>query len=833
MKTPAVLAIVLAAIPASADQPGENQTETRPVMASLTKCGGLALPDAEIDIEAYAPGWSRMRVKPTGTADGGGNDAVRFEIEPGANGPLFRGSSAWTLQPDGSISGHVEVECLAATSLQCLSLYASVPDEPPFGRGVGKFAECMLPVGGGRELRARFGEEMPVACVDDRKWDKQWTVRIGKTALSPRQYAPGERFAWDLTLTAEDGFAFGEPAGTVLSEGPEWVRIDFAQDILPGSALDFSGQGLRDAPAGKHGWLRQVGGHFEFERLPGVEQRFCGANLGSKANFPDHATADRIVGRLVRAGYNSVRIHHHDGGWKGDDIDRLDYLLAKCYEAGLYVTTDLYVSRPVPWRDIGIDRAGNVPMQLFKTYVGIHDGAFSDWCRWTQAFLEHVNPYTGRANKDEPGMPLIALVNEGKLGMGWSGKAKDPVVKEAWREYCASGGTGSVQTAAGAAGSVPPMPFKGDAFDDFDEWINRRVWERCSAFVRSLGCRALLANDNNGRRHGEGEGLTPLYDYVDCHFYVDHPQFVGQEWALPVKIGNSNPVKADSPAIFHRNWSSAGSSKPYCISEWNFCAPGRYRGMGGLLVGSFAAAQRWDGIWRFAYSHRPAASDDGNVARRFFDSVLDPLMTAGEYATVCLFLRGDATRENVPRLDRERGSLAVATPRTCGGFAESGRVEAGPLSFEIAGHDGPAIQDNSATNNSPLATRHSSLSGGRIVPTTLWASSLDGAPLASSRRILLVHLTDVQGEGVAYADSWRRTLQKWGGAPLVEAGAADVELRLDDASDSAPPTVWALDTTGKRIAEVPSSFKGGTLLFRVSTAAPEGGRIYYEIAREP
>lgn len=789
---------------AAADMPGENQTEARPVMAGRTKCGGLALPNAEIDIEAYGPGWSAMRVKPAGAADGGGNGTMSFEIGAGADGPLFRGSSAWVLQPDGSIKGHVDVECIAATSLQCLSLYASVPDEPPFGTGVGKFSGFTLPVGGGRALRADFREEIPFACVDDRKWDKQWTVRFGQTAMSPRQYAPGERFVWDVTLTTDDGFAFGEPAVTVIAEGPEWVRIEFGQDILPGSALDFSGQGLQDAPAGKHGWLRQIDGHFEFERLPGVEQRFCGANLGSKANFPDHATADRIVERLVRAGYNSARIHHHDGAWKDDNIDRLDYLLAKCYEAGLYVTTDLYVSRPVPWRDIGIDRAGNVPMQLFKTYVGIHDGAFSDWCRWTQAFLEHVNPYTGRANKDEPGMPFIALVNEGKLGMGWGGKAKDPVVKEAWREYCASKRPDSVPAPLDAAERVPPMPANGAAFDDFDEWINRRVWERCSSFVRSLGCRALLTNDNNGRRHGEGEGLTPLYDYVDCHFYVDHPQFIERDWSLPVKIGNSNPVKADSPAIFHRGWSSVGSSKPYCITEWNFCAPGRYRGMGGLLVGSFAAAQRWDGIWRFAYSHRPTASDDGNVARHFFDCVLDPLMTAGEYATVCLFLRGDALETEDFRLDQASGSMAIATPRTCGGFAENGRIDAGPLSFGIP-----------------------------TVPTTLWVSSLDGEPIERSSRILLVHLTDVQGVGVTFADSGRRTLIKWGDVPLVEAGAADVALRLDGAAEAAPPAVWALDTTGKRIAEVPFSFNGGTLLFRVCTAAPEGGRIYYEIAREP
>ena len=94
------------------------------------------------------------------------------------------------------------------------------------------------------------------------------------------------------------------------------------------------------------------------------------------------------------------------------------------YAAGIYATTNLFVSRPVPWRDIGEDRDGNVPCALYKTLVGCHDGAFADWCRWARAFLEHVNPYTGRAAKDEPGMPLISLINEGTLAMGFGSAGK-------------------------------------------------------------------------------------------------------------------------------------------------------------------------------------------------------------------------------------------------------------------------------------------------------------------------------------------------------------------------------------------------------------------------
>lgn len=577
-----------------------------------------------------------------------------------------------------------------------------------------------------------------------------------------------------------------------IAEGDGWVRLDGGCGIAAGSALDFSGMGLQDAPAGNHGWLKAVGGHFEFEALPGRHQRFYGVNLCFSANYPPREVADALAERLVRLGYNSVRVHHHDGEWVKNPAsrDRLDYLLARLFEKGIYATTDLYVSRPVSWRQIGVDRDGSPDKQLYKSLIGCHDAAFKDWKSYAQAFLEHVNPYTGRAYKDEPAMPLVSLVNEGGLGMGWkrARKGEDARIAAAWRMF---------------SRSDKPMPNPGQTgFNSFDDWLNARIFERCSRFVRSIGAKALLTNDNNGDRHGEGRGGTAAYDYVDNHFYVDHPRFLERQWALPSECDNENPIRTGQPKIFKRGWAK-GLSKPYTITEWNFSGPGRYRGLGGILTGALAAQHEWDGLWRFAYSHSASGLEDRpSGSPGYFDCSTDPLLQASDRASVCLYLRGDALEggEDAFVTDKAAGTMLIKTRKTCGGFTEGGTFDAGVLKARVTG-----------------------------APATVWASSLDGRPLSSSARILLTHLTDVQADGNKYRDESRRVLLSWGSnGALIERGDAKVALKLDE-----PDAYEAheLDLSGNRRRKLDCSVRSGHLVLALGTAGPDGGRIHYELVK--
>ena len=743
----------------------------------------------------------------------------------------------------------------------------------------------------GRATVFAFPEPTPVLVQDGRKWGPTFTVRLFNGKVP---FGTGAKKEMSFTVAASDGVEVKYAEPTVVRAGPGWIPVDYRKNIVPGSALDFSNQGLQDAPAGKHGWLRNVGGHFEFEDRPGVPQRFYGVNLCFGANVPGHDVADELVARLVRLGYNTVRVHHYERDLLKDPrknhlvfdearLDRFDYLMAKAIAAGLYVTTDLFVSRPVRWEDIGLGDAEHRGLigekALYKCLVALHDPAFDDWCAFARKFLEHRNPYTGRRYLDEPALPLISLINEGQLTMGWGRGAKEhPVVRAAYAKWLAGRRAADPGFCPDAPADAAQLSVYGagkgsSAMALFMADTERRSAARMIAFLKSIGCRALFTNANCGPHFTPMQAVRgELYDYVDDHFYVDHPHFLEQRWALPSRIGNANPVLMDSLPLVGPAWTRM-PHKPMCVTEWNFSGPGQYRGVGGIMTGALSALQDWDGMWRFAYSHSDKDLVDGPFAPGYFNVGTDPLGQASDRASVCLFLRrdlapltqgtaflateadlhlhdGDRAQAARPKhwgdafawqrrvatassaaqvpagmetlrmcdtygstngpsaaaavpgfaLDRARGTFRIDTPRTSGGFAPSGALDCGALSF--------------ATDGSPA---------------TVWASSVDAGKTAlrEASRILVTHLTDVQGDGTTYADGTKTVLLKWGKAPPV-ARAGRAEVRLDHASPGRLK-VWALDTTGARVAEVPARVEDGRLVFTAAVEAPTA-RFHYEVA---
>jgi hypothetical protein len=253
-----------------------------------------------------------------------------------------------------------------------------------------------------------------------------------------------------LACAAAGVFALaGEPASPIfLTAGPDWIPLHPELDIEAGSALDVSTLGFVDAPAGKHGWvIVNAAGHFAFERSPEVARRLYGVNLCFGAHYMSKEEADRLAERLVRLGYNALRIHHYERDLvqgqrptttlNPQRLDQFDYLMAALIRRGIYLTTDLFVSRPVPWRDIGVERDGQVPMDTFKTLVPLHAGAYEDWKQLSRGFLGHVNSYTQRRYADEPALAWLAMIVEGNFGNFLRDLRKYPEWQQAWNGWLA------------------------------------------------------------------------------------------------------------------------------------------------------------------------------------------------------------------------------------------------------------------------------------------------------------------------------------------------------------------------------------------------------------
>lgn len=736
---------------------------------------------------------------------------------------------------------------------------------------------------GGEKFRLQFPTRTAVYLQDNRQWTPTFVLRIS-SGQDDRTFGKGQErtFSCAVAAAGDAPVAVSLDQPVVLKAGPDWIPLVHYKDIVAGSALDFSSQGLQDAPAGKYGWLKNEGGHFAFEGRPGVRQRFYGGNVCGPALFVDHKFADRLATRLSRLGYNSVRIHHFDtadgviqGSADGLSLnaarmDRLDYLLAKLFEKGIYVTLDLYTLRPVAWRAIGIDRDGTVDKQMFKNLVLLHEPAYRNWFAFAENLMTHVNPYTGRAYKDEPGIPFVSLINEGPLAFwDWWGFRGEAVVQAAWAKWLAARRAKDPDFAKGRD-DVSKLEVGDPAAVAFMSDLERRFLERQRKdLVKGLGVKALLTNQNCGPQYPTRISVREeTYDYVDEHFYVDHPGNPYGGGSKPMQIANRNPVLQDVlPGVGHAFVRVPG--KPFTVSEWNYCAPGRYRGAGGILTGALAALQDWSAIWSFCYSSGVESMWDKWGVPIVFENAMDPLALAGERALVALFLRGDlepladgvavrVTREDcfpatggvsseAPKwrdaawqtrvgtfahaapgfpktvslkdcrdsatppvaldpnpavaFDRERGTFRVASAKTSGGFATRGALRAGDVAFDVGD-----------------------------VPATVFATALDGKPIAQSGRILVSHLTDVQADGVTYADRERTLVFGFGWNPvIVRRGRAKVGLALGEAGRF---SVYALETDGRRAEKVPCEVRNGRLFFAADVKGAGGARMFYEVVRE-
>ena len=143
----------------------------------------------------------------------------------------------------------------------------------------------------------------------------------------------------------------------VISAGSAWKPYEMPLRYRKGSPLDFSG--WTEAPAGKFGRVVvHPEGYFTFEQAPDRRIRFFGTNICQRLVAPTREEADILAERLAAEGYNSIRFHQFEKfimDWSRNDtlhfnkenLDRFHYFYARLREKGMYITTDIYATRPI------------------------------------------------------------------------------------------------------------------------------------------------------------------------------------------------------------------------------------------------------------------------------------------------------------------------------------------------------------------------------------------------------------------------------------------------------------------------------------------------------
>jgi hypothetical protein len=900
-----------------------------PAELTGTPNGSLHLLVDGAEICGFAPftadaGWKFASATPVGEPGDGpfrfaiklGKDSIPGEVT--ASGRDGKADVVWSFMPTTDIafnalavSSEFTIPSLAGGTWAADGKSGTFPRVFPGSPGLfgGEVSSLAITYPDGRSLQLSFPKPTYIGMQDNRQWGGQtFTMRVGKAI---GKMAANERYDLAMTVAVPQGLTYRRDLPVLLAADAEWIPLKTELDIVSGSALDLSSLGVIDGPCGSKGRvIATPEGHFAYADDPGTPRRFYGVNLCFSAQFMAKEQVDQLLDRLVRLGYNTVRIHHYENGltnpiwkpgfdWDPGHVDQLDYLMAGCAKRGLWLTTDLYVSRPVPGKQIGL--SGDRPdPALYKKMVLVYEPAFQDWATFTRKFLDRVNPYTGMRVAEDPTLAWLSMINEDPVG---DGIQRIPAWNEAWNRWLTKTfpDRDALDLALGdladsedpAAGSVAlPASIKGGTrrarmCQVFIADTERVMIERMRALLRDeLKCQALITDVNCGGVNVPMQGTrASTFDYVDDHFYVDHPNFLDQQWHLPSRCPNTNPIREGAPgangSATMRVW-----GKPFVISEFDYSGPGRFRGVGGILTGAQASLQDWDAVWRFAYAHKdkdiftPAPID-------YFNLVNDPLNQAADRAAVLLYLRRDlkpapnriaavitddqvrnppsraslagiegsawitrigcavvADASQVPR-DAVAVPLKSASNRTevaallqarglSGTDDQMIRSETGEISIDrtqgVLTIDTARTAGGYADPGQPIIAANAGVRiDGITTGATVFVTSLGQEAIRSAPRMLVTHLTDLQNTGASYGESARQTLQAWGGLPhLVRAGAATVSISL---AEPAAYQVWALSTGGRRVERVPATIVGGALTFTVQVQGSEGARMLYEVVR--
>ena len=386
----------------------------------------------------------------------------------------------------------------------------------------------------------------------------------------------------------------------------------------------------------------------------GQRIRLWGVNLSFGANFPKHQDSPYIAARLAAAGVNTVRCHHMDtarwprGIWNAQDgktisaeaLDRLDFFIGELARRGIYVNINLHVGRAHS-EYLSLPKTNRQYDKIYNIFTPALVEAQKQYAR---ELLTHVNRYRKVRYADDPAVAIVEITNENSFFM-WDGDKALRALQPYYANILQSKyNTWLRQRYGSDAKDVALFPDNESPAQRLDRMIflaetEKAYFDDMRNFIKDeLGCKALVTGTIVF-------GPLGLYaqsdmDFIDTHAYWQHPRFPGRPWDRSNWIVEQKAM-TDYPqdATLFRLAAGRLWQKPFTVSEYNHPAPSDSQAECVPMIASFAAAQDWDGVWLYTYSHG-TDSWGREVLSGYFDVDTNPAKWGFMWAGAVIFRQG-------------------------------------------------------------------------------------------------------------------------------------------------------------------------------------------------
>lgn len=132
---------------------------------------------------------------------------------------------------------------------------------------------------------------------------------------------------------------------------------------------------------------------------------------------------DQDIAHFARMGWDALRLSfwgdYENTDTSGnlisnDHLNIMDYVIAKAKERGIYILLSPIVTYSSQWPDAMQDTVSAKGFSAYfkKGELGTNPRAIAAQQNYLQQLLNHVNPYTGIALKNEPAILFVEMINE-------------------------------------------------------------------------------------------------------------------------------------------------------------------------------------------------------------------------------------------------------------------------------------------------------------------------------------------------------------------------------------------------------------------------------------